>query len=507
MGRAKIAVLNSGLSVVNLFITNILQFVYRTVLVYILGVQYAGISGLCMNVIGIFALSELGISWAISFYLYKPLKENNTEEVAGIVFFLKKLYRYVGVFVLLSGVAVIPFLDSIIKGGNDVPYLSLIFTLFLVNTVCSYLFFSYYQILANADRKNYMLFVPQTIGNILMVCGQIIAIYLFHSFVIAVVIMVASTISINYIIRLKVLRLYPYLHEHRHIKLNTELKKNIVQYIRSTMFYKISLTIMTSSTGIIISHYIGLVILGIYSNYMLIVDTIRSLILSLINPMTAVVGEIASGATSIEKEVAYKRLNFLMNWVCYFCAISLYCLLTPFVTLWFGAEYTLSPCIVTLISLYFYVEFIISFSTKFRDACGLNNIGKFRPILTAVCNIVLAILFVHRFGLSGIIFALLISRIVTLTWFEPWIVHKYVLNKPVGRYYLSLFGNMILTIITAAGISYLINMIWQKDVITFVMAMIICLIIPNTLFYIVYRNSNEMKYYLSMISAKIRRKL
>lgn len=506
MGRAKIAAINSGLSVANLFITNILQFVYRTVLVYILGVQYAGISGLCMNVIGIFALSELGISWAISFYLYKPLKENNTVEVAGIVFFLKKLYRCIGIFILLSGVAVIPFLDRIIKDGNDIPYLSLIFTLFLCNTAVSYLFFSYYQILANADRKNFVLFAPQTIGNILMVCGQIAAIYLFHSFVVAVVIMVVSTISINYIIRLKVLRLYPYLNEHSNTKLNDKLKHQIVKYIKSTMLYKISLTVMTSSTGVIISHYIGLVILGIYANNMLIVDTIRSLILSLINPMTAVVGEIASGTTAEEKEVAYKRLNFLMNWICYFCAISLYCLLTPFITLWIGPENTLSPGIVTLISLYFYIEFIISFSTKFRDACGLNNIGKFRPLLTAVCNVVLAILLVQRLELTGIILALLISRLATMTWFEPWIVHKYVLNKPVGKYYLSLLGNLIFTIIIAAGISYLINLIWQRDVVTFIAAMLICLIVPNALFYLVHRNSDELKYYLSILSIKITRR-
>lgn len=153
MNRAKIAVLNSSLSVVTLIVTTILQFLYRTVLVHSLGIKYAGVTGLCMNLIGIFALSELGISWAISYYLYKPLKNNDNLQVAQIVFFLKKLYKYVGFFIIVAGIAVTPFLDILVKGGNDIPHFNIIFLIFVFNTAISYLFFSYYQILANADRK------------------------------------------------------------------------------------------------------------------------------------------------------------------------------------------------------------------------------------------------------------------------------------------------------------------------------------------------------------------
>jgi len=501
MGRIKIAVVNSGLSVATLIITYLLQFVYRTVLVYALGVEYSGITGLCQNVIGLFALSELGISWAISFYLYKPLKENDSKNVAAIIYFLKRLYKYVGIFILIAGVCVIPFLDMVIKGGEDIEHLQVIFLLFLINSAVSYLFFSYYQILAAADRKNYIMFVPQTCGGILTICLQIVAVYFFHSFVGAVSISVLSTILINYNIRRKVIKLYPFLEEHKSAKINTGLKQEIIKYIKATMLYKVSLTVQTSSTSVIVSYFIGLVVLGIYANYMLIVDTIRSLILSLINPMVAVIGEITTNTSTREKELVYNRLNFLMGWISYFCVICLYSLLTPFVTLWVGANLTLPSSTIIIICIYFYVEFIISFSTQFRSACGLNNIGKFRPLITAVLNIILAIILVKWLELNGILIALLISRFTTLTWFEPWVVHKYVLKKSVWKYYGSLISNGIFTVLVAIGTHFLVTTIWTGTIGAFIVSFMLCLIIPNALFVVVKHHTPEFKYYLSKIKS------
>lgn len=504
MGRALIAVKNSGASLATLLITTVLQFLYRTVVVYVLGVEYAGISGLCLSVIQLFALSEMGIGWAISFYLYKPLKEENHRQIAEIVYFLKKLYRYVGGFILLAGLCMVPFLNDVIKGGHDIPHLWLIFSLFLMNTSCSYLFFSYYQLLANADRKNYIMFAPQTWGNMILVALQISAVYFLHSFLLAVAISVFSTITINYIIRRKIIRLYPFLENYKNAPIENDLKKEIVRYIKSTMLYKFSSTVMTSSTGVLISYFIGLVGLGLYSNYILIVDTVRSLVLSLINPMTSVIGEMTTNAKTEEKQWAYDRLNFLMTWICYFCAISLFCLLTPFITLWLGSKLALPTSTVFLITAYFYVEFIIAFSTKFRDSCGLNNIGKFRPLATAILNVVLCFVLVHPLGLNGIILSLLISRLVTLTWFEPWIIHKYVLNKSVGPFYLRLFVNAAFALLVLISMKSLVGLIWNDSWGSFILAVLCCLIIPNALFWLVYGRTEEFKYFIRKVHSKKR---
>lgn len=190
-----------------------------------------------------------------------------------------------------------------------------------------------------------------------------------------------------------------------------------------------------------------------------------------------------------------------MGWISYFCVICLYCLLTPFVTLWVGVDLTLPSSTIIIICIYFYVEFIISFSTQFRSACGLNNIGKFRPLITAVLNIILAIILVKRLELNGILIALLISRFTTLTWFEPWVVHKYVLKKSVWKYYGSLISNGLFTVLVAIGVHYLVTTIWTGTIGAFIVSLMLCLTIPNVLFVVVKHHTPEFKYYMSKIKS------
>lgn len=268
------------------------------------------------------------------------------------------------------------------------------------------------------------------------------------------------------------------------------------------MLYKVSLTIQSSSTSVIISYFIGLVVLGVYSNYMLIVDSIRSLILSLINPMVSVIGEITTDSNIDEKLMLFRRLNFLMCWICYFCSISLYCLLTPFITLWLGADVTLPYSTVIIICVYFYIEFIISFSTQFRSACGLNDIGKLRPLITAIINVVLAILLVNKLGINGILIALLLSRLITLTWFEPWIVHKYVFNAPVWPYFRTLIINFCFALIIAILTNYGVHLVWDENISSFVLALLICTVFPNLIFLVFYGRKPEFKYYLDKLRLK-----
>ena len=59
--RKKNAIPMSSMGLLNQLISNIAAFVYRTVFIYFLSVEYLGINGLFTNVIQIFSLAELGI--------------------------------------------------------------------------------------------------------------------------------------------------------------------------------------------------------------------------------------------------------------------------------------------------------------------------------------------------------------------------------------------------------------------------------------------------------------
>ena len=72
--RKKNVLLTSGSGMLNQLWINLIAFVYRTVFLYVLSIEYLGINGLFSNIINIFSLAELGVGSVIVYRLYEPIK-------------------------------------------------------------------------------------------------------------------------------------------------------------------------------------------------------------------------------------------------------------------------------------------------------------------------------------------------------------------------------------------------------------------------------------------------
>ena len=109
--RSEYAVKNTIWTTINNIANIIIGFVSRTVFIYFLNSEYLGINGLFTNILAILSLSELGFSSAVTFNLYKPLKEHDDHKVAAIMNVYKWIYRGVAVFILTAGLILLPFLQ------------------------------------------------------------------------------------------------------------------------------------------------------------------------------------------------------------------------------------------------------------------------------------------------------------------------------------------------------------------------------------------------------------
>ena len=88
------------------------------IFVRVLPPAYLGLSGLFSNILSMLSLAELGIGTAIVYALYKPIAEKNEEKMAVLVQFYGKAYRIIGVVVAVVGVAIMPFLNFLIKSNE-----------------------------------------------------------------------------------------------------------------------------------------------------------------------------------------------------------------------------------------------------------------------------------------------------------------------------------------------------------------------------------------------------
>ena len=77
-----------------------MPFIIRTIVIYYLGAEYQGLSGLFTSILQMLSLAELGFSTAVVFALYKPISEKNTDLICALVNYLNKVYKIVGIVVL-----------------------------------------------------------------------------------------------------------------------------------------------------------------------------------------------------------------------------------------------------------------------------------------------------------------------------------------------------------------------------------------------------------------------
>ena len=136
--RLKNSIKNSLSGFIQNIIIILIGFVAQKIFLSTLGEEYLGLNGLFNNIITMLGITELGIGTAIIYNLYKPLAENNIEEIKSLMKFYKKSYRIIALIVAVVGIAIIPFLPFIV-GKTTITNIWIFYSLFLIDIVLSYL--------------------------------------------------------------------------------------------------------------------------------------------------------------------------------------------------------------------------------------------------------------------------------------------------------------------------------------------------------------------------------
>ena len=126
---------NSSRNVVFGFALKIYQllmpFIIRTIIIYTLGMEYAGLNSLFTSILSVLSIAELGVGTIMVFYMYKPIEENDSNRICALMNLYKLYYRVIGLAILGIGVAITPFIPKLITG--DVPADINIYILYYLN--------------------------------------------------------------------------------------------------------------------------------------------------------------------------------------------------------------------------------------------------------------------------------------------------------------------------------------------------------------------------------------
>lgn len=507
LDRSKNALKSSFFGLLNTIITSLLQFASRTVMIYTIGTEYLGLGNLFTSILSVLSLAELGMSSAIVYGMYKPIAENNNKAVCSLLNFYKKAYYIIGTFILIVGIALVPFLDKLISGSypSDIN-LKLIYLIYLGDTVISYYAGAYKKCILAALQRNDIQCAISIVTNILLYGGRMLVLIFARDFYAYAILLPVTTIINNLYTFKYTSEKYPLFFAKG--KLEKSVKDELMSKISSLFFFKIGGIVNTSVDSIVISAYLGLTILAQYNNYYYIISALITFCGMYITALLPGVGN-SIVTESVEKNYRdFNEIFFLHSWIIGWCTICLINLFQPFISLWVGKSNVLDFTIVILLSVSFYIWKIQDIVLIFKDANGLWERDRIRVLMTAGVNLVLSVLLVNKIGLAGVIFATVISRIaIEMPWGTYILFDSYFPKKEIWSYIKTLAIYTMITIVIGVITYYLCLLVPDDGVYAFLIKLVICGVFTNVLYLLIFSRFSVSKDAFELVKNAVKKKI
>lgn len=500
--RTKYAIKNISMSIFSQIIIILLGFLSRKVFVDNLGAEYLGVNGLLSNVLSMMVLIESGIGISIVYNLYKPLADNNKEKIVALVQLYKKAYTALAIIMLIISMVLYPFIGCLMKTDTNIPGMFIVYAIFVCKNMISYMN-AYKWALINADQKGYILSVSNLAFQIVTTLGKIAILMVTKNYIAYLLIEVGIFVIQNVVNTFIVYNKYPYLREKLKYKIDLETKGNIRKNVKAMFLHNIGGYLVFSTDNILISAFVGLKLVGLYSNYTMVISQLSNLLTPIIDGIGASVGNLIA---TEDKDKAYSifKISFMISfWIYSFATIFLFNLLDPFIVWLFGEKYILSKSIVIVILLNFYLTGMRGPIATFKNKAGLFMQDKYISVIEGMVNLCGSLILIRYFGFIGVFLGTTLSTLVTVFFSQPIVVYKYLFKRKVTNYFKRYILMMIIMILVGGCTSYICNtLISENSFFALIERGLICIITVNLSYILLFFKTNEMKYLMNILKVQ-----
>ncbi len=483
--RANNSIRNISFGFVYKIIAFVLPFLTRTVLIYTIGLEYVGLSSLFTSVLNVLNLAELGVGSGMVYCMYDAVANNDDRTICALLNLYRKFYRIIGLVVFVLGIILIPFLRFFVSG--DVPddiNLYILFLLYLINSSFSYLLYAYKSSLFIAFQRNDIVSKISAIVLVVQNSLQIVFLLCFKNFYFYIGCILLGTaffsILINAVSNSKYTKFRP------EGDVDPALLKGIISKVKALALYRIGGVVLVSVDSIVVSAFLGLKALGKYNNYFFIMNALFAFLAIFYDSVRSSIG---NSIVVDSKEKNYEDFNkiFLLNsWLVGWCTVCLACLYDPFITIWVGVKMSYSTAIVPFLAVYFYTWKMMEAVNLYKDASGMWEYDRFRPLVASVINLILNVFLVNFIGIYGILISTIISIIFIIFPWSTIILFKYYFNsseQKISEYFKRYLFYTLLTMSACFVTYYICCIIPYNSILGLGIKFLFCLIIPNIIFY------------------------
>ncbi len=510
-GRTSKVINNSKYAFYYKIVETVLAFLLRTVFINTLSSVYLGINGVFTNVLTMLSLMDLGVGAAISFSLYKPLALRDEGKIASLLNLYKRIYNSIGCLVCIIGFSLTPFLKYILTLPEELPEIYLIYWLNIGNTAITY-FLAYKRTILIADQKAYIKYKYDILFKISRFILLSAILIFTHNFVLYLAFDILNTLVSNIFISIKVNQQYPFLKNAPIKPLEKDEKRKLVSFINAGFFNKIGQAVTNSTDNIIISAFVSTLIVGYYSNYVLIISGIETAVYLLFSNITSSVGNLAA-CSSNDLENAnrvFNRLQFFCHNLSAVVFTCLLCLINPFIEIWIGKESLLPQSTVIIVLINLYITLSLNGVFNFMSAKGeLAYKNRIRPILEAGINLIVSLLLVKytTLGINGVFIGTTISFLCGRFWMDARVLYKYWLKISFRTYVFSYLKNVIITVFIGCvcfAITRVLLFYFALNIFVWILLCAVVLLISVGTILLIYRKNDNMIYFYNLLKKYLR---
>lgn len=433
-----------------------------------LGSEMNGYYQFINNIVAYVVLAEAGISAAILYKMYKPVANKDYKKISQLFNGSKSILKGIGLLFIAIAVVLLPFIYFTIRNFRTFLLVGFCFMMLIFAVAIPYIFGTRsYTSLLTADQKRFTYGLVFNISRLFTDIFIIIFVLYTNSLISIVIINLIFKILETFIITSYCKKKYKYLDK------NEKPDKSAKKMSGYMLYHQIGYIVFNNVDQILLMLFSGPVMVSIYSSY----NYIATFIKEIMDKNNQMINNIFGNSFAKKEKNTYEYFKGYMSIFSALSIIIAICFILggrSFINLWIGnSKYLLDYYAVCAFAGIIVLTIVLSSINTIIHTNGLFKESKFYPIFESVLNIILSVILINFLGITGVLFATIISNFIGM------FVRVKLINEKVFK-----------------DISF--KVLIYKPVLTICIFLIICLLLKNIESFYFASSLNFISWFLIM---------
>lgn len=452
--RNKLLVYNSVITIFMQIVTMVCGLILPRAILSAFGSDVNGLVNSIVQFLSFITLLDGGLGGVIRAAYYKPLADNNTESISEIFATSNKFYRQIAsVFVVY--LFLLAFLFPVFS-KEQFEYLytfSLVLVISLV-TLMQYYLGQTLKLLVFSDQHGYIHNITQIITTIVNTVLSVILINLN-----AGIHLVKLVAAITYLIQPIILSVY--VKKHYNLDFKAKPSKYAISQRWDALARHIAFYIHSNTDIAILTVFTNFATVSVYSVYKIVVNGLTNLVAGIIGNTEATFGNMLASSDKDKFDDEFRTVDVISKIISTSCFSTCSILICRFVLIYThgvnDADYYRPLFAIFLCAS----EWIYCLGLTYNNV--IVSVGHFKQttsigIIEATINILLSIIFVFYFGITGVVVATVLAMTFKL------IANVIYMRKNIYKVKLSFVFKSIISQMITVVICYCISMFLLPEI-------------------------------------------